>query len=171
MNRSPMDLCLAIALALAAGCSKTPCGDTSCSSSEVCVWALWSCGDSDAIEPAGHCVPRPSSCPAEDQPVCGCDGKIHANACEALKDGADLSAYSSVTCAAPGGRFECGYAFCESGEEWCREEFEVGWSCEPIPDACKQSGADCACLMDKAPDCYECYEAGSDFELSCGGGA
>jgi hypothetical protein len=101
---------------------------------------------------------------------------VHANACEALIAGIDLAGYSTVDCPVPDGHYACGYAFCKLGEQWCREEFEGEWTCEALPDACKQPGADCSCLgftMDgptpDAPEgCFECYERGDYFELICG---
>lgn len=59
-------------------------GDT-CSDNEYCAYVAGdSCGATDA---QATCKPRPAECIAEDAPVCGCDGKTYANACEAAKAG------------------------------------------------------------------------------------
>ncbi|MBK7398246.1 MAG: hypothetical protein IPJ34_18625 [Myxococcales bacterium] len=42
-----------------------------------------------AFDSPGVCKPRPDLCPGVVSPVCGCDGKVYNNACEASKAGFD----------------------------------------------------------------------------------
>ena len=51
------------------------------------------CGASDG---SGVCRDRPSTCPTECMPVCGCDGKVYCNACEAQRAGVDVQ--SNLKC-------------------------------------------------------------------------
>lgn len=48
-----------------------------------------SCGISDG---SGVCRDRPTACTKECTTVCGCDGKIYCNACEANRAGTDVQA-------------------------------------------------------------------------------
>tara|TARA_B100000003_G_scaffold200073_1_gene206553 strand:- start:168 stop:404 length:237 start_codon:yes stop_codon:yes gene_type:complete len=50
--------------------------------------SLVSCGDDEEI--LGDCVVAPNLdrvCTEEYQPVCGCDGTVYANSCEAEREG------------------------------------------------------------------------------------
>ena len=44
------------------------------------------CGATDG---SGVCQPRPTTCTKECTMVCGCDGKVYCNACEAHMAGTD----------------------------------------------------------------------------------
>jgi len=57
-----------------------------CSPTEYCDYEPGRCGRDGA---AGQCRGRPRMCPRLYAPVCGCDGKIHPNECEAHRVGAD----------------------------------------------------------------------------------
>jgi hypothetical protein len=54
------------------------------------------CGGSDA---SGVCLPRPDTCAEDCSEVCGCDGQIYCNACQAQMAGVDVS--SSTACLTP----------------------------------------------------------------------
>lgn len=50
------------------------------------------CGAADQL---GICRPRPDACTDEFDPVCGCDGAEHSNACEATAAGSDVASAGS----------------------------------------------------------------------------
>jgi hypothetical protein len=56
-----------------------------CTADEYCAYVAGDrCGAADA---EATCQPRPAECVAMDAPVCGCDGKAYANACQAARAG------------------------------------------------------------------------------------
>jgi hypothetical protein len=68
------------------------CTDNSqCAAEELCATAPGMCGAS------GECTGRPQDCPPVSDPVCGCDGTIYGNACEAAVAG--VSVEFDGTCA------------------------------------------------------------------------
>src|SRR5262245_25473666 len=62
---------------------------TQCSASEFCDFGRDSCGAADEL---GTCRPRPNGCDDVFAPVCGCDGSVHSNACDANAAGFDVNA-------------------------------------------------------------------------------
>lgn len=151
------------------------CGSEVCPSGLVCTYFLWSC----VQEP--HCSPKQTGCDASSPLVCGCDLVVYENACAASAAGVDLAGYSESKCDPPTGMFRCGYTFCKSGQEWCEEHFESGWSCHPLPEDCKSPDATCACLgfpeggtggaggtIEPPADCSSCDQDQGDFTLLCG---
>lgn len=98
------------------------------------------------------CRLRPTSCPAplpDDSPVCGCDGLVHATACDSYAAGA---AVGPGGCAAPAGRYTCGDTFCTPGTQYCAELRETTdsrrrrFECRPMP---AHSGPVCPNLLDQ----------------------
>jgi hypothetical protein len=60
-----------------------------CTDTEYCAYVTGElCGAADA---EATCRPRPAECIPVEAPVCGCDGKTYANACEAAKAGSGVS--------------------------------------------------------------------------------
>src|SRR5258706_9388863 len=88
-------------------------GDT-CTAREFCDFPNDMCGAEDGT---GTCRPIPEECPLLYQPTCGCDGKVHGNACETGFARTDVS---NLGCAAPPDLFSCGPRFCSKGREYCQ---------------------------------------------------
>lgn len=147
------------------------CGEASCAAIEYCDWNANTCG----TQPwdAGSCVGRPDGCAAVYEPVCGCDGQVYGNGCDASVAGIDVDADGE--CEAPEGYFRCGYRFCNIGVEYCQVAIsDVGG--EPDGYSCVQTGMpcepfDCDCLTMEP-----CYEFGcmatedGGIEIVCPGG-
>ncbi len=62
------------------------CGGETCSSDEYCNYPDDNCGSGQS----GACQRRPSLCPSQSDPVCGCNGKTYQNNCIAHKRGVDI---------------------------------------------------------------------------------
>lgn len=140
-----------------AACSR----DQPCGPAFYCT-AADQCGSSTS--PYGLCQKRPDSCPTNVDPVCGCDGQVYNNACEANRLGHLLS--SDGRCPTPAGMFPCGYGFCAHGVAYCAvtigsafEQPSVPYSCVALPAACMS-----------APTCSSCFASASNFSCSMSAG-
>jgi hypothetical protein len=63
-----------------------------CPTDELCDFRPNNCGRPDEL---GLCVTRPLTCDLVIDPVCGCDGRMHDNACLAAMAGVDVDASNS----------------------------------------------------------------------------
>lgn len=117
-----------------------------CAVGQYCESPNFSCGKGTL---AGHCVPEPASCAAGGPAVCGCDGTTHPNACDARKQGVDLS--KDLSCQKPIGTFDCGPLFCNVSAELCKKTTVFGgsvpledYACIPAPPGCATG---CGCKL------------------------
>lgn len=109
-----------------------------CGENSYCQYDEGSCGEGDQ---AGVCAERPEVCAEIYAPVCGCDDRTYANACEAAAAG--VSVRRQGTCPAGGDGICGGIAgfVCDEGQ-LCK--FELGTCgaadqsgvCIEIPEAC-----------------------------------
>lgn len=123
-----------------------------CAANEFCDYPTNRCGSTDM---SGICTPRPQACPATDQPVCACDGKVYGNECTANVAGVDTTPNSN--CVPPTGKFACGETFCSLATEYCTivnadpslspstPGASASADCHPLPAACGTTPS-CGCL-------------------------
>lgn len=144
--------------------------ELACGAGEWCDYDPSYCGGDDS---QGICRPRPNACDDIYAPVCGCDGNVYSNACDAERSGVDQNLFGG--CTPPGGMFGCGAQFCDLVSQYC----EIGISdvggepntyvCEPLPNTCGNT-PDCVCLANE-PCGFMCEgDAASGLTLTCPGG-
>jgi len=155
------------------GGNGAPCGGFGggqCPANEWCDFPQDDCGSADG---SGFCKPRPGGCPDVFAPVCGCDGTIHSNSCEAQAIGIDLDAAGG--CPAEVGLFTCGARQCELATEYCqRATSDIGgepdsFTCVQLPGTCTAL-SNCDCLANEA--CGDLCSGDPDdgFTVICPGG-
>jgi len=141
-----------------------------CAADEFCDFGTNSCGGTDE---SGTCKKRPTGCPDVFDPVCGCDGQIHGNQCDAEAAGTDLNAGGS--CPITTGAFACGFRQCDLSTQYCqRGGSDVGgepdsFDCMPIPIACGNTPS-CTCLQSEPCGNICTGSVSQGFELLCPGG-
>lgn len=91
-----------------------------CTDPTYSTWTDHLCGGGDGYGQE-TCASPPTPCPAPgsgESPICGCDGQVHANACDLGNAGVDQA--DDGRCATPAGMFPCLGIFCAAGTEYCR---------------------------------------------------
>lgn len=132
-----------------------------CDDGEYCAFSDGACLDSDA---EGFCKPLDTSCPAIDEPLCGCDGATYPNGCEAGRAGVSI-AYEGA-CAGeeqpaappPDPSADCGGQIC-GDDQFCS-----------VPDGqCGSAAGVCADLVGACTDKLEkvCGCDGKTYDGRC----
>jgi|GEM_PF-1727268 len=136
------------------------CGFNTCVGGQMCDWAKNSCtGDWMGFDDHGYCLDIPEGCDAVYEPVCGCDGEVYGNPCEAYSVGVDLDYLGG--CEAPPDTFQCGDHFCPIGTTYCHLD-SSDLSLDPHYYTCRELAAEC----DGVPSC-DCVEVCSNFRDWC----
>ncbi len=132
--------------------SGTQCGGlqgAACSAGEYCVFPNPSdCGVADQT---GTCQTKPQACDDVYAPVCGCDGKDHANECEAAAAG--VGVMHTGKCDPNSSGTTCGGKLggtCQAGE-FCA--YELGAQCGAADQTGKCTAASGACDAVYQPVC------------------
>jgi hypothetical protein len=86
-------------------------GGLACEDGDFCDYRGHSCGAGDDL---GSCQARPDGCDGAYAPVCGCNGLVYPNECEANAAGFDAS--EAAACEAPDDYVRCGYRFCPKAD-------------------------------------------------------
>lgn len=94
-----------------------------CLAGEYCAFSLGTCGTQ-----GGVCVPGSvdAQCPAQEAPICGCDGLTYVNGCEAWRLGVSIAHEGPCSTEPPApdppetpdtnGPQACGGVYCDTGE-------------------------------------------------------
>lgn len=142
-------------------CLAKPCGGFAgfqCGDGEYCSFGEGDfCGAADAM---GTCARMPEACTAQFDPVCGCDGLTHGNACEAANAGTSV-VHSGACETACGGRAgnTC------SDDQFCKFELsaicgraDAQGVCDTRPEICTQQVAP-VCGCDNQTYSNSCFAA------------
>ena len=103
------------------------------------------CGRDDS---GGTCAVKPTACPDNSAPVCGCDGATYSNDCDAKAKGVSVAHFAAC------GSFRCGMAWCDAETSYCDvpspNSFNPEPSCQPLPSACHPG-------TNPPPTCGTCF--------------
>jgi hypothetical protein len=141
-----------------------PCSPTSCAAVEFCS----TCGPR-----AGTCGLRPPDCiGATEQIVCGCDGNLYMNACEA--NGSGVDSQGIAFCPTPPGTFRCGTRFCTQGTQYCQRwaprgvqadpPYIYAYGCGDLAAGCDPASPTCACVT--RAECGDCTVSPDGFLIA-----
>jgi hypothetical protein len=145
------------------GFANLPCGPE-----QFCDFRANGCG---AADETGTCIDRPRACDDNLDPVCGCDGVVHGNDCDAAASGTDINAAGG--CPVEPGQRACGFRICDISATYCQHATSDvggepdGFACNAFPDCAVH---DCACLATES--CGGACEGDTTngFTLTCFGG-
>jgi hypothetical protein len=106
-------------------------------------------------------------------PVCGCQGFVASNQCDAYAAGVDLDAEGN--CKPADGTFSCGSSLCIVPGFYCEHSVSDvggtpdGFTCKPTPPACTTAPS-CGCLKNEPCGDWCSADAMGDWTLTCPGG-
>jgi hypothetical protein len=152
----------------AAGCTPS----SGCSPTEWCKLDK-TCGSTAP----GTCAPRPASCTL-GRDVCGSDGRIYPDECNAQLHGADVSDTAPCGPSPAPKEMRCGYLYCDGTTEYCQvagnDAITPGtpcssYACMPLPAACNGK-SDCTCFPTSTPCSSTCKYGDRGFTITCMGG-
>lgn len=133
-----------------------------CGPGEYCAYTPGLCGKGKR---PGTCEPRPESCSTPGEPVCGCDGQVHASACAAHAAGVDLAVMGGCGHTVPGFA-ACGAHYCDARTSYC--EIDLSDVLEPPTDyVCKALPPSCVPDAGVAQEC-SCFPQGTRCLSFCG---
>ena len=153
------------------GCVDT-CDPLTCKDNDPCPKGSYCQREPGECQSLGWCAKKPSGCDKKLEPVCGCDGKSHANPCMAAAAGISIAAYEACDASCGGGSpATCGESsFCDPEPGQCTQEFPKG-TCVKKPVVCEDDqGPVCACNGDSFESDCERLQAGvaKDHDGPCG---
>jgi hypothetical protein len=143
-----------------------------CLPDEYCDYPADDCGAGNG---AGVCTKRPPFCDdsGPSQPVCGCNGKIYAYACDANLAGQDSGPNSA--CAVTSTFFTCGpLLVCDGTQSYCQHSVSDvggqpdGFACIPFPACGGQTG--CSCVSSTPCGNFCSADANNNVTVTCPGG-
>lgn len=131
--------------------------NASCDADSYCVYEPGLCARGRA---SGSCQRKQAACDHPAGQVCGCDGKVYADACTAQRAGVDLDVTGRCRESVPG-HAACGAHYCDARTSYCEiylsDVFELPTrhSCRPLPAACRAEAGEatktCACFLPETP--------------------
>jgi len=146
--------------------------NANCVRGQICLPRSGACGNRTF---PGMCQPARTGCADDEPAVCGCNGQLYPNECEADGAGVDVGVAAQRECIPPSGTFACGFRFCRHPAQLCvvdgtQNPYSTGYSCPPVPAACAVDRT-CACVM-RTMSCggnIICQEMAGRLTVTCMG--